>query len=298
MEQAEPTWQGMVRLSDGYERFVTKFGDGPEVLIGLHGGPGGSMFSLLPLGRIGDDRFTVVLYDQIEGGKSERPGRDDLLTVEAFVGEFEDLVATMDLGPVHLLGHSWGGMLALECAVRCPGLVRTLLLCNTLAATETAVAGYKQLIATAPPEVRDELEGGSFDLEDDSPAARAMLELSATHAYRTRPFDLERSCREFVELLKPVIAEGGRAYQVMWGENDFSATGTLRDWDVRDRLAEIAAPTLVVCGLHDEVVPACSQEMAEGIPDAQWLILGQSSHLVFHEAERDVLLGAIRAFIS
>ena len=121
----EPTWEGKVKLSDGYERQVCQFGNGSNVLIGLHGGPGASLQSLLPLGRMADDDLRIVIYDQIEGGGSDRPGRDDLLTVEGFAHEFDDLVTTMDLGKVHVLGHSWGGMLALECALRSPHLVKS-----------------------------------------------------------------------------------------------------------------------------------------------------------------------------
>lgn len=294
----EPTWEGKVKLSDGYERQVCQFGNGSNVLIGLHGGPGASLQSLLPLGRMADDDLRIVIYDQIEGGGSDRPGRDDLLTVEGFAHEFDDLVTTMDLGKVHVLGHSWGGMLALECALRSPHLVKSLVLCGTLASTKTAIAGYEELIAGASDAGRAAVAAGKVDLNDDSPEAQALLEILATHSRRSRPFEIERSCREFKEIVLPIYEEIGRAYYVMWGDNDFVPTGPLRDWDVSDRLEEISVPALVVCGRYDEVAPLCSQEIAEGIPDAQWLILGQSSHMHFHEAERDIVLAAIRAFVS
>lgn len=292
-----PSWEGMVELPDGYERFVRRFGSGPEKLVCQHGGPGAHQRFYNPLAAIADERLEVILYDQLGGGESERPDDDSLWTEENFVKEFEALVPALDLDRVHLLGQSWGGVLALNCAFACPQLIKTLVLCNTTANQHTAIAGLEGLLAGLPEEVRTEIVEKEVVAGDDSAAGRALLELYAKHTRRAFPFDLERSCREFSAGIVPELGALGRPYYVMWGANEFNPTGTMRGWDVSGRLGEIEVPALIICGAHDEVVPECSREMAEGIPDAQWLILGQSSHCTFQEAEAEVAMAAIRGFV-
>ncbi|HET7119880.1 MAG TPA: proline iminopeptidase-family hydrolase [Solirubrobacterales bacterium] len=291
-----PAWAGTIELSDGYGRYVERFGEGEETLVCLHGGPGAKLDFFYPLTKLARDGVQVVMYDQLGGGRSSRPDHDDLFTLEHFVREFEELVAAMDLGRVHLLGQSWGGMLTLQCAIDCPQLLKTLFICDTAASVRRAAEGYEEVLEAVPAELRDEVLE-TQELDADTPASRALLELYASRVRRAFPFDLERSCQEFLAHVVPKLEDLGRPYQVMWGPNEFTPTGPLLEWDVSDRLAEIETPAIAICGAHDEVVPSCTQEIAEGIPGAQCLILGQSSHMIFHEADAEVAMGAIDAFM-
>ena len=294
------TREQSLRLADGYERFVTRTGGGPEVVLCQHGGPGDSHQLMLPVRAIADESVEVILYDQLGGGKSEVPDRDELWCVEAFVAEFEQLVSALELGPVHLLGQSWGGMLALECALAHPDKVKSLILCDTYASTQSAAEGFAEILGGASESARAAVAAGQpFDPGDDSTLSSALLDLYATHVRRCYPFDLERSRTEFVEVMVPLSGEIGPAYEVMWGPNEFSPSGNLVGWDVSGRLGEIEVPVLVVCGAHDELTPEhCHRPMVEGLANARWLILGQSSHAVFQEHEADLLLAAIRAFVT
>ncbi|MFN8215315.1 MAG: proline iminopeptidase-family hydrolase [Solirubrobacterales bacterium] len=294
-----PSWEGKVTLADGYERFVKRYGEGPQAIVCQNGGPGADLHFYEPLRAMVDEEIQIVLYDQLDSGKSDRSGREELWTPEFFAGEFEALVAELGLGRVHLLGQSWGGMLALECALRTPQLIKSLMLCNTLADTQECARGMRELVAEASAGAqRAVAENREFDPADDSPEGRGLLELYASHLRRGRPpFDLDRSCREFVEEIAPEFGELGPTYYYMWGNSEFAPTGPLLEWSVADRLGEIGIPALVVCGRFDEVRPSCSQTIAEGLADARWLILGQSSHMVFHEVEKDVLMAALRGFV-
>ena len=78
------------------------------------------------------------------------------------------------------------------------------------------------------------------------------MQLYARHLRRSTPFEIERSIREFQEIMVPLM-DLGPAYFEMWGPHEFLLTGTLADWDVTDRLGEIEAPALIVCGWYDEV---------------------------------------------
>ena len=294
------TREQLVRLDDGYERFVTRSGDGPEVLLCQHGGPGADMRTLLPLRQLAGEQVEVVLYDQLGGGRSSRPDRDELWTVASFVAEFAQLVEALELGAVHLLGQSWGGMLALECALAHPDKVKSLVLCDTMASTRSAVEGYAELLAAAPPAAREAVAAGHpFEPGDESAAGSALLDLYATHCRRCYPFDLERSRREFVAEILPLLDDIGPAYEAMWGPSEFSPSGNLVGWDVIDRLGEIEVPVLLSCGAYDELTPEqCHRPIADGLRDVRWLILGNSSHATFFEHEADLLLAAIRAFVT
>lgn len=96
-------------------------------LLTLHGGPGASSDYLEPLTALADER-PVILYDQLGGGKSDRPDKPALWTLGRFVEELTQLCARLGLRQFHLYGHSWGSMLALEYALNQPaGLVSLIL---------------------------------------------------------------------------------------------------------------------------------------------------------------------------
>jgi proline-specific peptidase len=295
--QREP-WEGRILLPDGYRRFVKRTGPAQDTLVVLHGGPGANHRIYEPLIGIADERLEVVVYDQLDCGDSDWPEKEETWTIEHYVSEFKALVEALGLTRVHVLGQSWGGILALECALQCPELVESLVLCNTEASIESCQKGFDFLVGSRSPATQRAIrENREVDLSDSSDEGRAMIELAATHSRRCTPFDLERSCREFLEFVVPLVGRIGPAYQAMWGNNEFVCSGSLKGWDVRDRLGEISVPTLVICGAYDEVVPECSGEIVAGIKNSRWLILGQSSHMIFHEAESTLALAAIREFI-
>ena len=85
------------------------------------------------------------------------------------------------------------------------------------------------------------------------------------------------------------LAEHGVVYNTMNGPSEFHVTGTLREWSVVDRLGEIAVPTLVVTGEHDEATPAINRTVAEGIPGAESVVLEDASHMAHVERTEDYL---------
>jgi pimeloyl-ACP methyl ester carboxylesterase len=83
----------------------------------------------------------------------------------------------------------------------------------------------------------------------------------------------------------------------MWGPHEFLCTGSLRDWDVRDRLSEIGVPALILCGLHDEVTLDVHRSLADHIPRNEFVIFGNSSHTPLLEREADLYLAVLRDFV-
>jgi proline iminopeptidase len=292
--------EGRIAIDDaGHEIWYRLDGDAPETLVGLHGGPGATHDYLLRLTELAGDRLQVLLYDQLGSGKSDRPDDDSLWNVPRFVEELEQVRTQLGLGKVHLLGQSWGGFLALQYVLDHPEGVQSLVLSNTAASVPHAFAEMTRLRSELPADafmalLRCEAAG---DFESAEYKA-AVNQLTIRHGRRSTPWDEQRSLEELQETVVPILSDVGPAYRVMWGPHEFMCTGSLLDWDVSDRLGEIAVPTLILTGLYDELTIACHRLMADRIPDNEFVIFGNSSHIVILEKEADAYLGVIGNFLT
>ena len=237
-------------------------GDGGRTpLLCLHGGPGSTHHYFAPLERLAGER-RVVLYDQLGCGRSPTDG-DVEWSLALFLEELDALRAHLGLARVHLLGTSWGGMLALEHALARQETLATLILSSTLASAAEWQREAKRLRDAIPIEDEDE----------------AQAEFEARHFYRLGDEPEE------IRLMR--TEKGTEAYAAMWGENEWTATGALRDWDVRPRLRELTLPTLILRGAHDMSTEAISKTLTDGIPHAREVVLRESSHTpVLEETER------------
>jgi pimeloyl-ACP methyl ester carboxylesterase len=241
---------------------------GRTPLVCLHGGPGSTHNYFRPLERLADER-RVVLYDQLGCGRSDRPDIDWSLAI--FTDELRQLCEHLGLDRIHLLGTSWGGMLALEHALAQPHSIRSLLLSSTLASADEWVAEVSRL--------RDAVGG-----DDDE----VLEEFERRHFFRgdNEPLELARMREE----------RSGVVYEAMWGPNEWTMTGALAGWDVRPRLRELTMPTLILRGAHDLSTAAISETLAAGLPHAHQVVFAASSHTpVLEETER--YLRVVREFL-
>jgi proline-specific peptidase len=88
-----------------------------------------------------------------------------------------------------------------------------------------------------------------------------------------------------------------QVYETMWGPAEFTVTGTLKSWDVIDRLGEIDVPTLITSGRHDECTPGLVEPLHEGIRGSEWVLLEESSHTPYLE-EPERYLMAVGSFLE
>jgi proline iminopeptidase len=283
----------------GHCVFYERYGSAPETVLVLHGGPGSGLAGMRFFGALAGDARQVVLWDQLGCGRSDQPDDDSLWRVERFVEEVEAVRTGLGLGRVHLLGQSWGGMLALSYALEHPEAVRSLTLSGTPVSAALLLASIteRRLELGASEHMRllrFEAEGRTTD-----PAyLDLVVRLHARITRRSTPYEPATSEREFRELVLPTFEAMGRVYRVMWGEHSFHPTGNLLTWDVSERLSEIRVPALVLCGAHDAVTPEMHRRLAEGIVGARFVIFGQSSHLISLECESDVYLDVISGFLG
>jgi len=259
-------------------------------LLVLHGGPGGSHNYLQPLEALAQSGRPVVFYDQLGGGNSERPDDPTLWNIDLFLEEVGAVRRELGLERVHLLGHSWGAMLALSYALMEPSGLLSLVLAGALANASLHMAEVDKLREQLPPEVQEVLSHHEEAGTTDDPAyEEAMMAFYARHLCRLDPWP--EYLLEGLEQINPQV------YQTMWGASELHITGNLKDWDVTSSLAEIRVPTLLLSGRYDLCTPAEQEVIREGIRGSEWVLFEESSHCP-HAEETERFLAVVEGFLS
>jgi proline-specific peptidase len=232
-----------------------------------------------PMEVLAKSNRAVVRYDQIGCGKSslkDIPHDSSMFVVELFVRELETLIAELDLGEYVLLGHSWGGMLAIEFALTQPAGLRGLILYSTLASIVEFRVATEKLVATLPEEIQATIRRSRITNDTESPEFKA-----AEHEYNRRFVCRLDPLPDCVQLSEAALASDNEVYKVMAGGSEFDSGGAmtpLENWDVRPRLKEISVPTLCISGEFDEATPEVMGTVANGISGAEWFLVPGASH--------------------
>jgi L-proline amide hydrolase len=259
-------------------------------LVCLHGGPGFTHDYLEPLEDIARTGRRVIFYDQLGAGNSDRPSDPEMWTVELFLDELRTVRQALALDRIHLFGSSWGGMLAMEYALTEAQGLASLVLASSPSSIPLWAEEAARLRSELPEDVQQTLAAHERAGTIDDPAyERATMEFYTRHLCRSHPWPegLNRSFARF----NPEI------YNTMQGPNEFVITGTLKDWDISERLAEIDVPTLVTSGRYDECTPRLAEIVHRGIRGSEWAIFENSSHTAFIE-ERERYMQRLGDFLS
>ncbi len=272
-----PEGEGRVAVRGGEIWYrVTGSGPGAPLLV-VHGGPGFSHDYLLPLEALGRDR-AVIFYDQLDCGKSDKPGAPANWQVSRFVDEIRALSTSLGLNRYHLLGHSWGGLLASEYAAIDSRRLLSCVLASPLISAPQWVADNMRWRKLLPAAIRQVL--------DDNEAAGTVR--SAAYQQAAEAFYRRHLCRmePWPEPLLTSLEQGNSAlYTTMWGETEFRATGNLRDYDGTPNLARITVPLLFTCGEFDEAPPATLHRYSKLVRNAEVRVFTDASHTPHLEQE-------------
>ena len=255
--------------------------DGPRPpIVMLHGGPGSSHWYFLNATAMADDR-AVILYDQLDSGRSEHPGIAANWNVPRFVEELEAIRAYLGVKRWHALGASWGGTVALEYAAKRPAELAGLVLQSPLVSTAVWLADARKLKDGMPAGVRDLLD--RCDVAGAAPKADCDAATDAFFARHVRMFDPPAEVAAYKAALPRSFSDD--IYNAMWGRAEFTSTGTLKDYDGRALLKRLdARRTLFVAGQHDEAVPATVAGFARDVPGgAQFHEIADAAHSVMND---------------
>ena len=264
---------------DGGRIWYRISGKGPGVpVILLHGGPGYSSFYLKPFERLGDDR-PVVRYDQLGGGKSDRITDTTLFTIDHFVRELDSLRAHLGCAKVHLLGHSWGTILAFEYYRAHPDHVASLVLASAALDIPTWERNTRRLVGTLSDSAQRAIRVREAEHRFDAPDYQAAIgEFYDRYVWR-HPVQAD---------LDSVLATANeRIYNYMQGPSEFTITGTLKQYDVTSDLRTIGVPTLYTVGEFDEADPETIRRFAALTPGARVVVLAGAAHLTPWDAPEE-----------
>lgn len=254
-----------------------EYGSGDDVLLLLNGGPGLACDYLRDAHTFLADRgLRVVAFDQLGCGASDRPDDPALWTIERYVREVETVRATLGLGRVTLLGHSWGGWLAIEYTVTHPDAVRALILADTAADLPHLMTELHRLREELAPGTDARMRAFEAAGRFDDPDYLALVEaLDRRHVFRGD--DLP------APVVRSLAGWNTAPYRAMQGPNEFLYVGNLKDWSRLAELHIIRVPTFVFCGRWDEQTPACAMRMVDRLPFVEFHVFEASSHMPFWE---------------
>jgi proline iminopeptidase len=276
---------------EGGRVFFRVVGDGEAIpLVVLHGGPGAPHDAQTPLEVLADER-PVVFYDQLGCGRSDRPDDPSLWRLSRFVEELETVRRELHLDRIHLLGHSWGSMLALEYYLHHPDRVASLILDSPYMSVKEYQGAVASLVEALPADVkatlaRHEAAGTTSSPEYES----AMLVFLKRHLYRGSWDPLpEPMVRQLAGFNKVI-------YRTMWGTSEWNANGNLSTFERLDRLGEVHVPTLFLVGEFDEVRPESVARYHELLPGSEVVVIEQASHYKYLE-QPEAYMAAVRNFL-
>jgi L-proline amide hydrolase len=283
-------------VRNGYEtwyRLVGDLGAGPTPVVICHGGPGAPHDYAEPIAELSRFGRPCVLYDQLGCGRSThlRDAAPEFWTVQLFKDELADLTRHLGISERYaVVGQSWGGMLAMEHALDHPPGLRAIVVADSPASIPLWVEEANRLRDLLPGDVQAALveheRAGTTDSQEYTDAVRVYYD---RHLCRV-PWP------DCVQRTFDLMAEDPTVYHTMNGPSEFHCIGSLKTWDITERLHEISVPTLLVSGRHDEATPHIVEQIHSRIPGAQWQLFEESSHMP-HVEEPEAFLDTVESFL-
>jgi proline iminopeptidase len=285
----------MIELKEGYKVWTRRHGNSPtmKVLL-LHGGPActheylEAFQSFFPEAGI-----EFYDYDQLGSYYSDQPDDMDLYTLGRFVEEVEQVRVALGLDSTNffLLGHSWGGILALEYALKYQHNLKGLVVSNMTADFHRYAAYNEKLRSQLRPTLVDSLKAFEAKGAYTDPLYLQLVEREfyARHICRIYPFPeaVQRTFRH----LNPAV------YVHMQGPSEFVPGGILKDWTVWDRLKEIRVPTLTVGARYDSMNPEEMKEMAALVQNGRYHYCPNGSHMALWD-DQEVYMSGVIGFLT
>lgn len=248
-------------------------------LVMVHGGPGSAHWYFLPATVLAEDR-AVILYDQLDSGRSDRPNDPANWTVSRFVEELEAIRGHFGIARWHVLGQSWGGTLVLEYGAAHRDRLASLVIQSAFVQERAWIEALRGLAEHLPPASRELIERGGTQgaMSDDEYDA-------AVAAFEARHIQLRPPAPELAAYRAALPVAFNRAvYEQMWGRNEFYPTGVLRGYDGAPLLARLdGGRTLFVGGEHDEATPAMLGGFAAQVPGACFAVLPDAAHMLMSD---------------
>lgn len=261
-----------------YYRIVGECEEGKAPLLLLHGGPGSTHNYFELLDKLARTGRAIISYDQLGCGNSYVDGRPELWCSKTWDEELIALRKHLGLETLHLLGQSWGGMLAIEylCDYKPEG-IKSVILSSTLPSAALWAKEQHRMIKYMSEEDQAAIAKAEETGRFDSPAY-----LAANDRFMLLHCTGEVT-EDSPECLRRPKKSGLEAYVSGWGPNEYTPTGSLGNWEYRDKIGDITEPALIISGTDDLCTPLIAKTMYDSIPDSRWELFENCRHMCFAE---------------
>lgn len=265
---------------------VTGSGHATPVIL-LHGGPGFSSYYLKSLEALGDER-RVIRYDQLGGGKSDPLTDTTKMTIAHFVAELDALRQHLGIDRMHVYGHSWGSILALEYYRAHANRVVSLTLASPALDIPEWERHARDLLKTLPDSMQRAVQVREAEKKYDAPDYQAALnEFYNRYVWRNPvAADLDSTMASFNQTI----------YNYMQGPSEFTITGTLKQYNATSFLDRVRVPVLYTVGEFDEANPAQVRHLASLTPNARVAVIPGAAHITAWDNPEENLR-AVREFL-
>jgi proline iminopeptidase len=278
--------------------WTKRVGNNPRIkMLILHGGPGATheayeaFDSFLPA-----EGIEYYYYDQLGSAFSDQPDDPSLWNTARFVDEVEQVRTALGLGKdnFYLYGHSWGGILAIEYALKYPQNLKGLVISNMMSSIPAYnTYAHEVLMPAMDPAVLRQILAFEAKKDYANPRYEALLMDSyyPEHLLRLPAAQWpDPVLRGFGHINKAV-------YIPMQGPSEMGASGTLETWDRSQDLKNIPVPTLVIGADHDTMDPKHMAWMATQFPHGRFLHCPNGSHMAMYDDQQTYMTGLI-AFLK
>lgn len=250
----------------------------------LHGGPGSTHNYFEVLDKLSEEGRQVISYDQLGCGNSYLENHPELWNLDTWVEELKAIREHLNLKECHILGQSWGCMLAIAYVSDCkPEGVKSVILSSGLSSSQLWGREQHRRIKYLPQEDQD-----------------AIAEAEKTGNYNTEGYFkandhfMERHCNfstneQSPECLTRAKKSGREAYNVAWGPNEFTPIGNLKDFDYTNKLKEWKTPAYVISGTNDLCSPLIAKTMYDAIPESKWTLMEDCRHCCFVDKNEEYI---------
>jgi proline iminopeptidase len=275
-----------------FKVWTKRFGNNPKIkVLLLHGGPGGdheffeSFESFLP-----QEGIEFIYYDQLGSYRSDKPTDTALWTTERFVEEVEQVRQALHLDSTnfYLLGHSWGGILGIEYALKYQQHLKGLIVSNMMSSCPAYAAYNKDVLQKKmDPKIVDSILYFEKTKTTSNPRYMNLLlnNYYNKHICRVYPFP-EAIDRAFSHL-------NGEVYTIMQGPSEFGVSGRLALWNRTADLPKIKKPTLVIRGMNDTMDPEFMKMMSEKFANGSLVTCTNGSHCSMWDDQENYFNGLI-----
>jgi len=275
-----------------FKVWTKRFGNNPRIkILLLHGGPAFTheylecFESFFP-----KEGFEFYEYDQLGSYYSDQPKDSSLWTIEHFVDEVEQVRNAIGANKenFYVLGNSWGGMLAMEYALKYQDNLKGLIVCNMMA----SIPDYEKYNAVLREQMRKSLVDSLQNYEakglykDTTYQSLVFSEYYTKHLFRLPecPDPVLRAFKHYNEEI----------YVMMQGPSEFKTGGRLISWDIKDSLKEIKIPTLMVGAKFDTMDPKTMEEQSKAVQKGRYLYCPNGSHLCMWDDQQVFMNGVIK----